>query len=114
MHRDRIVDLGTHALVLERILQVVPAPAPDHVLVEDVPVSNGFRQQHLRRAVIRGMPGINNLKAAGGEERIVTFCVLLPRLSPTIQVLQFDQHHRRLDCVQPKVSADNLMIVFRF
>ena len=74
----------------------------NHVLIEDVPEA-----RHARRH-LHGWPEISR-----AEQLVVMIRVRLPRARPGVEVLQLDHEHGGLQLVEPKVAADQRVVVLR-
>jgi len=98
--RNRVVDLRPDAaLGEERPKRVAPAARhPDRVAVEDVaPAARDLRRDDV----------------ATGEELVVPGGDRLPARVPFIQVAELDAEDRGLDLVEPRVVADDRVVVAR-
>ena len=102
VQRHGIVDLRADALGGQVSAQLVALARANHVLVEDVPEA-----RHSRRH-LHGWP-----KVSRAEQLVVMIRVGLPRARPGVEMLQLDHEHRRLQLVEPKVAADQRVVVLR-
>lgn len=109
MQRNRIVNFSADALFFEIVAQGIPLRHGHHELVVDVimldPILlvDGARQANTASVFDLGLL----------EQGFIEISVFLPQCRPTIQVGQLDAQHRRLQSIEPKVPADDAMVVLR-
>src|SRR5260370_31923272 len=108
MKGDRVINISTDALRLQGRLQLVAIGNPDDILVEDMPVRDGRGKGELTRAFRR-------IRQFRFQKQLFIFLgVTLPSSRPVIEMPEFDSYNRCLNCIQPKISSNNLMMIFRF
>src|SRR5882757_2316332 len=74
----------------------------NYVLIENVALARQRRRGDHPRSQRRG-----------GKCAVVKSRIALPRLRPTVQVLQFDAQHRGLQFIDAKIPSDQSVKIFR-
>src|SRR5205807_1556277 len=93
----------------------IATTAANDKLIIDMSSSRRFRWKYYARQVTMQVVECfgAHTQLSFVEEFAITFCVTLPSFRPFIEIFKFHSQHCRLNRVQPKVTAHDLVVVLR-